>query len=247
MPLIRLNHKVIYFAHVPKTAGSSLLEFFDAIGGTVVLSAVDLKVAYPAARQARRRQWEVTSPQHLPAAATNGLINPEFYDAAFMFTRHPEDRLLSEYRWRKKYGKSWVRRLGFSSWFQFFQGVYSQRSSVLDGHLLPQSAYVQPQMQVFALEDGFQAFAQWLSEVAEMDPIDPQLVPRVNTADPTTIPLPPEDQQQINAFYAQDFERFGYQPRGAVANPKQPRTSNGLWHITGRVYGRLKRNALNIY
>lgn len=247
MPLFRLNQKVIYFAHVPKTAGSSLLEFVHAVGGTVALSAIDLKLAYPAAQQTGRKQWEMTSPQHLPAAANNRLVPPGFYDAAFMFTRHPEDRLLSEYRWRKKYGKSWLRKLDFSSWFQFLQGVYAQRNSILDGHLIPQSAYVQPKMQVFTLEDGFQSFAQWLSQVVEMDPIDMKLVPRVNTADPKAIPLSAQDQRQINSFYAEDFERFGYQKRGEASDPKMPPQVGGVWHACGSAYGRLKQNAINIY
>jgi len=160
MPIYRIANRLVLFVHVPKCGGSSVERW---LGGEAQAEAfVDKNFS----RRARRRNWTRGSPQHADAATLARLFPRPFFDYAFAITRHPEDRIVSEYRYRRGAGRLHG-RLGFSDWLEVVVGATRADPHAFDGHLRPQCAFLPENCRVFRLEDGLEAAMR--SVAADLD------------------------------------------------------------------------------
>ena len=80
---------------------------------------------------------------------------------------------------------------------------------IYQNHIRPQSDLVPEGSEVFRLEEGFDAMIEKLDEVTGSTAPDIQ-VKHINKRPHEKLPLTRYDVDLITAFYAPDYERFGY-------------------------------------
>lgn len=184
MPLCRIGATILYFAHIPKTGGSSI-ESYMASKGPVAL------------RHNSFKDWSRTTPQHMPARIFSDYVPDSFYDHGFAVLRDPKARLMSTFRmrigtdhawanplnwaliaWARLRGRQpyainvWKFRLSldFDSWVAIVTRWMRRRPYLYDGHLLPQSDYLHPGQQLFLFEDGLEPVFRWIDQVTGTAP-----------------------------------------------------------------------------
>ena len=97
MPIIRIEGKLVYFAHVPKCAGTSVEEYAIARFGPIALQDRRFFQRDPESR------WTRTSAQHVTATEFERLIPRDYIADAFTVVRHPVARLVSAFKFAQRY------------------------------------------------------------------------------------------------------------------------------------------------
>lgn len=214
MPLVRINNRLVYFAHVPKCAGTTVEHYLEARFGPLAL----LDRRFGALEAAAR--WSATSPQHMPEAARHRMVPDGFVDATFAVVRQPEDRLKSLFLFQRDIEGRIGADMSFSAWFDTVPQQLASDPDGLDGHLRPMVDLVPPQAAVFRLEDGLHRVVRWLDAQAGRADGPRQMGPRNVFADRmrhagrpvSDLRLTGADRAAIRAVYGQDYTRFGYGP-----------------------------------
>lgn len=205
MPFFRASEKLIYFAHVPKCAGTAveryLRERFGAVG------FVDEHFfSLP-----NSLQWSRSSAQHVPVNILDRLFPAEFFDASFAVVRHPVDRLVSEFHYLRDHLLRIDPSESFSSWISQIDGAVRANPWIYDNHLRPMTEMVPVGATVFRLEDGLERIIPYLDALVGYS--DQSLrFDRVLTRD-ESIPkviATAADIAVIERLYQEDFEFFGY-------------------------------------
>lgn len=242
MPVFRVGPELHYFSHVPKCGGSSVELYLQRRFGT--LAFVDYS---PMDREAKRRRWTRTSPQHVGWSEFARLVPADWIVGAFGVVRHPEARLVSAYHHFTDSIADATDCPPLDVWFQ----AWLDREDFyrFDNHLLPQSELVPDWATVFRLEDGLDAVIPYLDGIAGKRG-GPRALPAINrraagAARPrATISEPLAG--LVARFYAEDYARFGYEPGGGVAAAPSPvprpapRREGGVWRVLRRVRYALK-------
>ena len=213
MPLCMANGRPLYFAHVPKTGGSSVEDYLIRRFGPMSLRT-DL-------RQPRQRQpGVIQSLSHLAASDLPGLLPAD--TISFAVVRDPVARIKSEYRFQSN--RSRTSRLHVSTWLRSMLAATRRDPRIYENHLRPQVDMVPEGAAVFRLEDGFEAMTRWLDEVTGTTA--PELtVGHFLKRKSRPIPLSRQDLDLIARFYAADYDRFGYPPPDTADLPSDPRAS----------------------
>ena len=205
MPVVKIDGRLVYFSHVPKAAGSSVETYLARRGGVVALR--DTRWG----KQPLLRRWTATSPQHVDATQFARLFPDGFFDHLFMVVRHPEDRILSEYRFRAERRRRDT-RAPFSEWLRFATRAARRDPYMMDGHVRPQIDFrCGPACRAFRLEDGLADFVAWLDEA--LGAPGEAFGVRSNATKPLEVAMAREDRALIEAFYAEDYDAFGYERR----------------------------------
>lgn len=190
MPLARLADKLVFFAHIPKTGGSSIEEWLSAVGLLALRHNASLDgMGCP--------------PQHMHAALYEPLFKGAFVDARFAVLRDPVERLVSEYRYRR----GQVERKGkrqmpsFEAWVERAFRLYADNPYFLDNHIRPQAEFVCDGMKLFRFEDGLEAVTGWLEDLSGLKgpPLE-HILPGAGAK----VDVPEETLAKIKAFYAAD-------------------------------------------
>ena len=202
MPLFDIGTRRVFFAHIPKTGGSSIKDYIVSRFGSLYLDG--------------SKEWRdeiglgiISPPQHLSARDLDFLL-PKDVDYSFAIVRDPMDRLMSEYRFQK--GHSFVSRLGFPLWLRTMLFCARYEPRVYDNHLRPQVDLIPDGCEIFRFEDGFSAVIaafDALSGAADSG----AAVPHIGKRKREEMRLSRQDADRVERFYAADYERFGY-PRG---------------------------------
>ncbi|WP_254903789.1 sulfotransferase family 2 domain-containing protein [Roseovarius halotolerans] len=200
MPLVTSPMGHIFFAHVPKTGGTSIEDYLiKRFGGISLLE--------DAGTRDTAFQRDVIQPvQHLTARELNLLLPPDIH-YCFAIVRDPVERIVSEYRFQS--GISKASSLGFSTWLRLVFSAARRDPRVYDNHIRPQSDLVPEAAEVFYFENGFQPVLQRIDELfgttdseAEIRHLLKQPKPRPR--------LFRQDLDLVHEFYAEDYRRFGY-------------------------------------
>ena len=223
MPILRCDGRLIYFAHVPKCAGTAIEQYLaDHCGPLALLDPAFSNLPAEA-------RWSVTSPQHVDAPSLARLFPAGFFDTAFAVVRHPVVRLASVYQFQRDIEGRIPQGLGFARWLT---GLAAGREALhrrYDGHTRPMDAFVPEGATVFRLEEGLEPLVAWLRVMLPEREL-PDLIPARNVLNARLTFLgqsqrPPritkKAQDMIRQLYARDFERFVYHP----AEPRQDRES----------------------
>ena len=227
MPLVLHDGFRIFFAHVPKTGGSSVEEYLIRRFGFAALSI----------RQGKVRPWPqrdvIHSPTHLAAADLRWFLPAEL-DLCFAVVRDPARRAISEYGFQK--GQSLMSRLGFSVWLRAMIHAATRDPRIYENHIRPQVDLVPEGAEIFRLEDGLEAI------VPRIDAVVGQAAPGVEMGHllkraSTRIDLTAQDARLLARFYAEDYGRFGYAPPDPSALRSDPWA--GLRDLAGRVLARV--------
>ena len=205
MPFFRASEKLVYFAHLPKCAGSAVERYlrqrFGAIG------FVDEHFfSLP-----NSLHWSRSSAQHVPASILDRLFPAGFYDASFAVVRHPVDRLVSEFHYLRDHLLRIDPSESFSAWISQIDGAVAANPWLYDNHLRPMTEMVPVGATVFRLEDGLERIIPYLDALAG-DSDQSLRFDRVLTRDESIPKVTPTaaDIAVIERIYREDFEHFGY-------------------------------------
>jgi hypothetical protein len=211
MPLATWNGLTIFFAHVPKTGGSSVEDYLVRRFGP--LSIIDRNK-----RQGVTGTGLIIPATHLAAVDLAELL-PHDLTYSFAVVRDPLTRLMSEFRYQS--GVSRASRLGFSTWLRVMIAGARMEPRLYENHIRPQSDLVPEGSEIFRLEDGFDAMIARLDEVAGTTA--PGLeVGHLLKRKREELVIHREDVDLITDYYGPDYARFGYAPPDRDAHPSDP-------------------------
>jgi hypothetical protein len=218
MPLFVHDGKLHAFMHIPKAAGASVESWLRLRFGR--LAFLDERFQ----NVNRYHRWTRTSPQHVTAADLDRIVPRDMIASSFAVTRHPFTRLVSAYQFSVIQGIL-PARVPLEAWFRNYASNFQRHPFAFDNHLRPQVAFHFDDTRSFKLEDGLDEVTRWLNDrfgAAETT----GAVPKANvSADlaarrahlrpgetETRTPLSDRFLDEVRDFYAEDFERFGYDP-----------------------------------
>ena len=217
MPIVQIDHKLVYFAHVPRCAGSSVENYLHGRFGT--LGFLDRGQLQTPSDQL----WSKTSPQHVHSEALKRLMPASFFAARFAVVRHPALRLRSVFLYQRDIEQALEPETPFSTWLRRVPGLRQQDACVFDNHLRPMRDLVPADSRIFKLEQGLEPLLRWLDRLAgDSSPIELGHInshaDRIKALDspapgPVCDPVPeisPRDLAFIRGMDAADFDRFGY-------------------------------------
>lgn len=193
MTLLRYREKIIYFAHIPKTGGSSV-EYALRQAGVSRAMHHHTTLGYTKC-----------CPQHMHADLVNIFFPNDFYDYSFAVVRHPFDRLVSEYSWRVKRN---VVKKKFDPWVNSVLRAYENNNYICDNHIRAQSEFVTAGMNVFKFGEGIPHIIKKVSEVIGIQNIDSQT--HRNKGKGISVEWSEDTKMRARKFYAVDFTNFSY-------------------------------------
>ena len=186
MPLARIGSQILFFAHVPKTGGTSVEAYLQQKGPMALLSPLTFG-------------WSASTPQHMPARVHRRFVPAPFCDNAFAVLRNPLPRMVSEYRWRVAREQVAER---FEDWAPRMLAAVRADPNVFDNHLRPQCDFLRPRMALFRYERGLKAVYGWIDRVTGTPPADDSAwkvrSPRIE------VEIPEALRAEILGFYARD-------------------------------------------
>jgi hypothetical protein len=212
-----VSDTVLFFAHIPKTGGSSVERYLAAKGPVALLHN-------------RTAEWSRTTPQHMPAAVFRHFVPETFYDHGFAVLRDPKAKMISTFRMRAGRRHAWhnplnwilyplcrlrgpevyairvwrmVLSLDFDTWFRIVALWRRRNPYIYDGHCLPQSAYVHPGHRLFLLEDGLEPVFRWIDAVTGTPPVTGTFHDR--KGQPLPVRCAPATEARLRAVYAEDY------------------------------------------
>lgn len=208
MPLMRAGTQLIYYAHVPKCAGSAVEHYLkDRFGSLAFIDTSYLSQTNP---------WTQTSPQHIDRFAFGRLFPQGFVDATFAIVRHPTARLVSAWHFQSEVEKSVPDGLTFSDWLKTLKEGWETNPYGFDNHTRPMDDIVPSNAYVFHLEHGLEGIIPWLDRLTGVEE-GPKAIAEVNKRGAHSkvaagkVAPTDSDLQLIHDLYRVDFERFGYQ------------------------------------
>ena len=223
MPLVRLpDGTLVLFAHVPRCGGTSVERHLASRFGPLAL--------LDRSHYAREgTPWSASSPQHAEAEVLARLVPREWIALSFAVVRHPAARLASVFAYQRDWEERILEETPFLDWLE---GLDPRAEPPrYDNHARPMTDLVPRASVVFRLERGMRPVLDWIDALArergslagmgrandraaylerrakreaeaERAPSEPPPAPKVG----------PEERDLIAALYAEDFERFGYDP-----------------------------------
>ncbi|MFX0543673.1 sulfotransferase family 2 domain-containing protein [Roseovarius sp. S4756] len=215
MPLIRISGRILYFAHVPKCAGTALELFLESHIGPLAFRNSAFNRIPPEDR------WTRSSPQHVDAASLALLFPPNFIDESFAVVRHPVDRIVSVFRFQRDIEGRIETDMPFGNWLDSVAKEDVQGQWALDNHTRTMDAIVPEKARIFRLENGLEPVVAWLQGILGPDTQLPRTVPPRNVLSDRLahegrpdipVRITPDIIDKIAAVYRADFDRFGYEP-----------------------------------
>jgi len=156
VPLVRINEKLVYFAHVPRCAGSAVENYLTTRFGPLAL----LDRRHALTEQAAR--WSQTSPQHIDTETLARLLPASFIDASFAVIRHPAERLRSVFVRHRDIERTLPADADFDDWI----AQLPLPGFALDNHTRPMGDFIPEGSEIFALEQGLLPLIAWLDALA---------------------------------------------------------------------------------
>lgn len=215
MPLVYRNGKTIFFAHVPKTGGSSVEDYLIRRFGAMAIREGRWKATGSPQSVGHTKRDIIIAAQHLSAADLARLL-PRDLDYSFAVVRNPVDRLLSEFRFQS--GASRVSKLGFSLWLRIMLSAARAEPRIYENHIRPQVDLIPDGAEVFRLEDGFDGLIAKLDAVTGETRSDLTVGHFLKKSRAQTTVFR-QDVALIQSFYENDYARFSYPDPDLAAYP----------------------------
>lgn len=222
MPIVKMSGTLIYFAHVPKCAGTAVELYLQARFGPLALRDPRHTLHAP------ETLWPRSSPQHLDLVSLGRLIPPGFCDASFAVVRHPVDRMLSTFHFQSEVQQVIAPDQTLTDWLAALPALMAADPFYADNHCRPMGDLVPAGAVVFRLEAGLAPVVDWLdAQAGNTD--GARVIAPVNvrgsrphhprTLTPRRLPTA-ADITTIEQLYAADMARFGYgRYAGLVQDP----------------------------
>lgn len=212
MPIFEKNGRRVYFAHIPKTAGTSIYLAFAASGWSIynleqgkTAKALKNKFGITHIGKHGKRLLYPHPIQHAPKFIWK-TWGP--FSESFCVVRHPEERLKSAL---KHYFQGTEQKISFDDFtLKTLQKLqYPLRRSfaswkMLHGHLIPQTYFAAKDTSIHYFE------RDWKSEISEKFNLKSDDFEAINQSQPHTVTFSPEHVKFIKKLYTSDFKRFHY-------------------------------------
>lgn len=208
MPIFHKDNMRVLYVHVPKTGGSYIEQLFENNGFMVEL--VDWGNQPGNLNTVRR-----CSPQHMHYELLDNLYVLSAFDYIFVTVRDPLERVISEYRMRKR--GNWSES-DMAVWFDKIIKKYLTNPYILDNHMRPQSEFYIPSCTIFKLEDGYDE--DFVSRIEGSLGVEftVRKIEKVRVRDRMFGPNSAIDKSKIDAgfiesvcrFYHDDYSFYGY-------------------------------------
>lgn len=188
MPLARIGDTLIYFAHIPKTGGGSIVQYLESKGQVALNHPMRLK-------------WSATTVQHMDAKVHERYVPTNFYDFSFAVLRDPLARLMSEFRYQRSRMET---TLEFGDWAELMLQTVRLDPYCWDNHIRPQTDFLAPKTHLFRFEEGLEHVFDWIDEVSNT-PASPR-DSRKNATVQSEIGFDESIGLELQKYYAGDFE-----------------------------------------
>lgn len=207
MPICTSGKNVIFFAHIPKTGGSSIEAYLRQKGELSLFGEPKIDGVHL---------------QHLTREQVSGLATSPTFDHSFAIVRSPVARIVSEFIWRsaplkplqrmarplsgatarriKVSGKK--RSLTFAEWVPLVLAEVREMPNLRDNHMRAQIDFLAKGDKLFVFEQGLGPVFRWIDGVTDNKPSPP-----VEHLKASTYAKPEVDansRKLIEAFYEQD-------------------------------------------
>ena len=225
MPIARIGTKLVFFAHVPKCAGSSIENYLRDRFGRLALLDRKYLLLEP------HERWSKTSPQHVDWVSLMRMFPEEFFDEVFAVVRHPVDRAVSAYRFQSEVEGTVPAGTTFADWLRAEAQTRQTDPHHGDNHSRPQSEFLPPtgaaHCTIFHLEHGLDAVIPYLDVLAGNASGPRAMGHALRSEPPKAGPVTPtkEELALIVELYATDFARFGYVPDQKMPSTPVPELS----------------------
>ncbi|MEP4199320.1 MAG: sulfotransferase family 2 domain-containing protein [Aliishimia sp.] len=198
MPIVYAAGKRIFFAHIPKTGGSSLeIYLVDRFGGPLALRW----------REGEKKRGIISPSHHLSADDLKDVLERDI-DAFFAIVRNPLKRTLSQYMFQSGHGNSIPSRFSFSTWLRIMKRCVELDPRVYRNHIRSQGEMIPEGSEIFKMEDGFAPVLAWLDEITGTTS-DAEVGHHLKSVR-KPVKLYRSDVELIHKLYADDYEAFGY-------------------------------------
>lgn len=211
MPLVKAGERTIFFAHVPKTGGSTVQDYLRRRFGP-------MSFMNPGNWESLRSRGLIVSPTHLSAADLRNLL-PHDLGYSFATVRDPLERLQSEYRFQS--GASRSSRLGFSTWVRLVIAAAGMEPRIYLNHIRPQVDLIPPDSAIFKIEDGLDKVTAWLDDVSGTSDLAITFG-HFGKRQHTPLAMYREDLETIVEYYGKDYSSLGYAPPDPGSLPSDP-------------------------
>ena len=213
MPIVRISSKLVYFAHVPKCAGSAVEDYLaQRFGSLGFLDRAHLRIP-------QTQRWTRSSPQHIDVKALDLLLPPSFFAAKFALVRHPVYRMARVFSFQRDIEGKIEAGMDFGDWLDSLTYIRRRKPFHLDNHFRPMSDLIPEDATIFRLEDGTAQVVKWLDELAgncegareieKVNTYEQRLAAKNVKAGPTPR-LTMANRRKIEDFFRADFDRFDY-------------------------------------
>lgn len=202
--------ELLYFAHVPKCAGTSVSDYLTARFGAPAFEDRRYFSSPP------KLKWNNTSPQHISMTHFERLFPHGFFDHSISVVRHPESRLRSVFLFQKHCERRIPRFLPFRVWLHSLRSIRHVFPFALDNHLSPAGSLIPHGTRVFRLEDGLDSLVSHvniLSREARAESIGFS-----NVGPAPGRELSDAECSLIFDLYKDDYEAFGYSKGGVLTS-----------------------------
>ena len=199
MPIFQTENGLVFYSHIPKCGGMSIEKNLSFL-------PTHLKNPY---LHGNDQQGFPCSPQHFHSDIILKMFDVSAFYYSFTVTRHPFNRLISEYRFRSDIAARQKQKMPeINSWIENIFSRYASNKYVLDNHIRPQHEFLLPDMDVMKLEDGMQSIFSQMSKSIDIN--IPETSAHINKSTGLDISVGFESKELIRSFYASDFETFDY-------------------------------------
>lgn len=211
LPVFSRGHQHILFVHIPKTAGSSIEDYFAKGGWTVAY----LDRSNPANPESSNYYRKV-SPQHMHGHLLADAFDLSKFDLIFTVVRNPIQRFKSEFAYRHpELSDLEVSEEQVQDWWFRQKMLLAKNPSHLDNHLRHQSDFLIEGMSVIKYEEGFLRVTELANSFGSIQPKPVEIdssMPRVGSSwnSLRSVPISKALENDLLEHYKVDYSSLGF-------------------------------------
>jgi len=209
VPYIKINGVNIYYIHIPKTGGSSIMNWFYNIIDLSDECEGDIRFYNP-----QIPLFLNITPQHFRYIDISLFLNFRDVDHIFSIVRNPYSRIISEYYYSTQHiHLKFRKRPDFNQWVQKQLTQFKKNYFHSDGHYIPQADFTEDNVKIFRYEDGFQLIENEIRSWLNLNSLSDYHIPHINKSTEKNIEslnIASTTKNLIQDIYRIDFDKFNY-------------------------------------